>query len=339
MSKFVLKKPVLQAGTNPIQSPSANSAPSSTSATGSATKTFTLATPKLTLTSSFGLATSKSDSSTSEAGKSALPGSNPFVPLGKPIEEPAETAKTPEKVKEAEKVKVKEADSTEKNNEGGFVFGENLSARADNFNEAAKPEVSEVKPAEVENKGEAKKSEEGEETSAKDEAKAAGKTLEESAAEYEKAKSQKRKFEEVEVITGEENEVNVAQLTGKLHVFDTEKKSWVERGRGVLRLNDVKDGEVKASRVVMRNAGSLRVILNTPLFPGMTLENPSEKSVRFTAREDGGVKVFVLTASPKEVAVLFRAMKVRLAKVEEAEKAQEGSDNSSPKKAKPAGSD
>jgi RanBP1 domain len=48
----------------------------------------------------------------------------------------------------------------------------------------------------------------------------------------------KRKFEEVEVKTGEEEETNVLQISCKLHTFDKAKGSWAERGRGQLRLND-----------------------------------------------------------------------------------------------------
>jgi Ran-binding protein 3 len=48
----------------------------------------------------------------------------------------------------------------------------------------------------------------------------------------------KRKFEEVKVKTGEEEETNVLQISCKLHTFDKAKGSWAERGRGQLRLND-----------------------------------------------------------------------------------------------------
>ena len=42
----------------------------------------------------------------------------------------------------------------------------------------------------------------------------------------------------VDVVTGEEEESNVLQANVKMYLFDTEKKNWAERGRGVLRLND-----------------------------------------------------------------------------------------------------
>lgn len=39
--------------------------------------------------------------------------------------------------------------------------------------------------------------------------------------------------------------------------------NWEERGRGSLRLNDVKNEKDKLSRVVFRTSGNLRLLLNT----------------------------------------------------------------------------
>lgn len=93
------------------------------------------------------------------------------------------------------------------------------------------------------------------------------KSLSESAREYEESRAVKRKFEEVEIITGEEGETNVLQVSCKLFSFDKASGSWQERGQGNLRLNDfeVKDGSESytQSRLVFRTVGGLRVILNT----------------------------------------------------------------------------
>ena len=49
---------------------------------------------------------------------------------------------------------------------------------------------------------------------------------------------------------------------------------------------------------VMRTQGSLRVILNTKIWPGMTIERASQKSLRITATDsDEGVKVFLIAVS------------------------------------------
>uniref|UniRef100_A0A672KJY4 Ran-binding protein 3 n=1 Tax=Sinocyclocheilus grahami TaxID=75366 RepID=A0A672KJY4_SINGR len=124
-------------------------------------------------------------------------------------------------------------------------------------------------------------------------------SLEESAAAYTKATAKKCILEKVEVRTGEEAESNVLQMQCKLFVFDKPAQSWVERGRGLLRLNDMAstdDGTLQ-SRLVMRTQGSLRLILNTKLWPQMQVDKASEKSVRITAMdtEDQGVKVFLIS--------------------------------------------
>ena len=51
----------------------------------------------------------------------------------------------------------------------------------------------------------------------------------------------------------------------KLFAFDKAGGTWVERGRGTLRLNDKDSGPGGGvqSRVVIRTTGSLRVVLNT----------------------------------------------------------------------------
>ena len=113
----------------------------------------------------------------------------------------------------------------------------------------------------------------------------------------------------------------------------------------------------------MRTSGSLRVILNTPVYRGMSVENPTERTVRLTgyaASGDGGegsgtgtgagiglggggeVKVFLVTASPKDAGALFRALSERVRALneeedeekEEEEEEEESPSSSSPKKRK-----
>ena len=70
-----------------------------------------------------------------------------------------------------------------------------------------------------------------------------------------------------------------------------------------------------SSRIVMRTIGSLRVILNTKVYHGMSVEKPNEKSVRLTGMDDGAVKVFLVTSSPKDADALHCALKSRLAEL------------------------
>ncbi|KAK3910575.1 Ran-binding protein 3, partial [Frankliniella fusca] len=141
------------------------------------------------------------------------------------------------------------------------------------------------------------------------------KSLSEAAKEYEESRAVKRKYEEVAVVTGEEDELNILQINCKLFAFDKVKSSWAERGRGNLRLNDKESGTgQKQSRIIMRTAGSFRVILNTKLWPGMVVEKVSSKSVRLTAMDaiSGEVLVFLVMASPKDADFLFNYLDSRV---------------------------
>ena len=114
-----------------------------------------------------------------------------------------------------------------------------------------------------------------------DGSKSASKTLHEAAAEYTESHSNKRKYEVVDVVTGEEEESNVLQANVKLYIFESEKTNWVERGRGTLRLNDDPSstpGHLR-SRLVMRTVGTLRIVLNTKLFPNMKCEKVSRRGL------------------------------------------------------------
>lgn len=76
----------------------------------------------------------------------------------------------------------------------------------------------------------------------------------------ERCKVQKRKYEEVETKTGEEDERNICELNCKIFAFVS--SNYEERGRGVLRLNDSKTNSL-ISRVVFRMSGNHRVLINT----------------------------------------------------------------------------
>lgn len=106
-----------------------------------------------------------------------------------------------------------------------------------------------------------------------------GKSLSESAREYEESRAIKRKYEEVEIKTGEEEEINILHISCKLFTYDKGSGSWQERGRGNLRLNDQEVSDNNSthmqSRLVFRTFGSLRVILNTKVMDLRIFENNS----------------------------------------------------------------
>ncbi|NXE66679.1 RANB3 protein, partial [Calcarius ornatus] len=188
-----------------------------------------------------------------------------------------------------------------------FVFGQNMSERV------LSPPKSNEGSTECNKENAATES--GSESSSQ-EATPEKESLAESAAAYTKATARKCLLAKVEVITGEEAESNVLQIQCKLFVFDKSSQSWVERGRGLLRLNDMAstdDGTLQ-SRLVMRTQGSLRLILNTKLWAQMQIDKASEKSIRITAMdtEDQGVKVFLISASSKDTGQLYAALHHRI---------------------------
>ncbi|GJQ75770.1 hypothetical protein Trydic_g17841 [Trypoxylus dichotomus] len=202
--------------------------------------------------------------------------------------------------------------------QSNFVFGQNLQERviAENSCDEAKPSTSclnsngtsdmlfssAIKDTKVDNIDVSNKE---------------GKSLSESAREYEESRAVKRKYEEVEVKTGEEEEINILHISCKLFTYDKASGSWQERGRGNIRLNDqeVSDNSCSytQSRLVFRTSGSLRVILNTKIWADMTIQQASPKSIRLTAIESSGeIKVFLVMGSTEDISKLYKHLDERL---------------------------
>ncbi|KAK6634216.1 hypothetical protein RUM44_004824 [Polyplax serrata] len=136
-------------------------------------------------------------------------------------------------------------------------------------------------------------------------------SLIEDAARCQEARANKRKYEEVLVTTGEEDEENILQINVKLFAFDN--GVWVERGRGILRLNDQKGDQHTSSRIVIRTLGNLRVVLNTKIWSKMSLNRASEKSARITAMDPNGqVKIFLIQTSLKDMSSLYSLLEERI---------------------------
>lgn len=93
--------------------------------------------------------------------------------------------------------------------------------------------------------------------------------------------------------TGEEGEET--QFACKAKLFHFNGKEWKERGIGNFKLNVTKGAEEDSkpsARLIMRADGALRVILNTPVFKGMTVgdasgEEPTSKQVHLASLENG----------------------------------------------------
>lgn len=146
----------------------------------------------------------------------------------------------------------------------GFVFGQNLQDRVTNIVEKAKPTTT---PTAADSNEPS--------TSAPDDATPSTAANSQSIS----GTSEKRKFEN---ITGEEEETNVMHIYCKLFHWDSAQSAWKERGKGNLRLND-KYEERTSSRLIMRTAGSLKLILNCLIISGMKFELTNDsKCLRFS---------------------------------------------------------
>nr|XP_044990848.1 ran-binding protein 3 isoform X6 [Jaculus jaculus] len=206
---------------------------------------------------------------------------------------------------------VENSDSNADTSSNKFVFGQNMSERV-----LSPPKLNETSSDANRENPTTEPVTESPSHEAPKKASNIAESLAESAAAYTKATAWTCLLEKVEVITGEEAESNVLQIQCKLFVFDKTSQSWVERGRGLLRLNDMAstdDGTLQ-SRLVMRTQGSLRLILNTKLWAQMQVDKASERSLRLTATdaEGQGVKVFLISASSKDTGQLYAALHHRI---------------------------
>ncbi|NXW50264.1 RNB3L protein, partial [Nyctiprogne leucopyga] len=117
-------------------------------------------------------------------------------------------------------------------------------------------------------------------------------------------------------LAGSFHRVFLFQINCKLFIFNKLSLTWIERGTGSLRLNDTSSNKcgMLQSRLIMRNQGSLRLILNTRLWDQMVIKRANRKSLCFTAtdQEDHSVQVFLIQASSKDSGYLYAAIHHRL---------------------------
>ncbi|KAJ7987128.1 hypothetical protein DPEC_G00335540, partial [Dallia pectoralis] len=188
-----------------------------------------------------------------------------------------------------------------------FVFGENMSERVLRPQKSPSSEDSDCSSSDTE-------------TSIFDTSHggAGWSSLRESAAAYTASCRGQRvvRLRQVQLFTGEEKESNVVQMSCKLFVLEKRSQSWTERGRGVLRLNDLAlgtKGDLQ-SRIVMRHQGSLKVILNTKVWPHTHLRRPARRNLQVTATdlETQAVRVFLIHGNARDVARLYVAIHHRL---------------------------
>ncbi|KAG0257417.1 hypothetical protein DFQ27_005161 [Actinomortierella ambigua] len=107
--------------------------------------------------------------------------------------------------------------------------------------------------------------------------------------------------EQIDVVTGEEDEMTFFQTKGRLFADADKSQSWKERGKGTFKVN-VNREDTKQARLVMRTDGALRLILNIAVFPQMTPLITGEKYVRFIGVEDKKPIAFLLKVKDGDTA-------------------------------------
>ncbi|KKK26484.1 hypothetical protein ARAM_000273 [Aspergillus rambellii] len=133
-------------------------------------------------------------------------------------------------------------------------------------------------------------------------------------AEFAEEKADERFFERP-TETGEEEEKTYFSCKAKLFQFSD--KEWKERGVGTFKVNvRVSNGveDKKAARMIMRADGVLRVMLNTPLFKGMTVgdasgKEPKSKQITLASLENGRtIPILLRTGSEDHAKELYHVL-------------------------------
>ncbi|KJH49318.1 RanBP1 domain protein [Dictyocaulus viviparus] len=96
----------------------------------------------------------------------------------------------------------------------------------------------------------------------------------------------------IAVTTGEENDTAC-----KLHSFDTEKKTWVERGLAQIKINrQDENGEIH-HRIVARTTGNHRLIINSKVHADMLFERVDSKRLKISATtpDSNTMQIFLVT--------------------------------------------
>lgn len=189
--------------------------------------------------------------------------------------------------------------SISSNNESaGFVFGQNLQDRVTNI--AEKPKSNST-PAESSTSQQSDLSPTSTSTTSALSSSAIAGNNQSTVAGI----PEKRKFDN---ITGEEEETNVMHIYCKLFHWDSKASAWKERGKGNLRLND-KYEERTSSRLIMRTAGSFKLILNCLIQSGMKFELTNECTCIRFSNVDG---IYLIKGKQMDIEQIYSLIEQRL---------------------------
>ncbi|KAL5107944.1 Ran-binding protein 3 [Taenia crassiceps] len=136
--------------------------------------------------------------------------------------------------------------------------------------------------------------------------------------------------EQLEIITGEEDERTVLKLTCSAYVFDRDSKQWKGIGQSYLHLNDTTLTDRTNSRLIIRLQSTRRVVVNTRIWSEMPVAYVVEnKAVRIGALivtgqgqtdNEGSIRTYMLRFTATESArLLFEALQERRLSAEKLE--------------------
>lgn len=132
-------------------------------------------------------------------------------------------------------------------------------------------------------------------------------------------------LEKQEVKSGEENEETIFQVNAKLYHMELSKMSlgWKEKGFGVIKVNKFikSPAENYTSRLVMRQNGNLKLILNLPILngfqvlKGMPSSLTANKFIRLQVLEAGEpVQYAIKVGQPDNAEKLYDSIKQQIPK-------------------------
>ncbi|GAV30631.1 hypothetical protein PMKS-004147 [Pichia membranifaciens] len=130
-------------------------------------------------------------------------------------------------------------------------------------------------------------------------------------------------LEKQDVKSGEENEETVFQVKAKLYHMELSKMSlgWKERGFGIIKVNKFikSPAENYTSRLVMRQNGNLKLILNLPIIngfqvlKGMPSSLTANKFIRLQVLEGGEpVQYAIKVGQPENATKLFGSIREQI---------------------------
>ena len=110
------------------------------------------------------------------------------------------------------------------------------------------------------------------------------------------------------LFTGEEGEKVKVEISCKLYVFDSSNKTWHNKGRNVLHLNEDSEEE-HISRIICRSQGNQLVLLNSPIWSEMLCELSNANSIKLSANlQEEGIRVVLIQGEKRDIASLYTAL-------------------------------